>query len=359
MGKHIKISGAGPAGLAAAITLARADYAVTVYEKAKDCGTRFKGDLQGLENWTSTIDVIDEMRKIGLMANNFHCAPCSSLNALAANKKITTLHSPQPFFYLVKRGARPDTLDQGLKEQALTLGVDIEFNTPVEEEEVDIVASGPVPRKLCAIDTGIIFETDAPDAAYGMLDDKSAYKGYSYLLISKGYGCMCTVLFDKFTEIHQQFALVRQTFEEITGINIRNPSRVGGYGNFSAKNKFVKGRQLYVGEAAGLQDLLWGFGIRFAFRSGYLAARCLIGGKDYAAAAKKMFADGIRAGVVNRTIWEYLGNPGYQGFLTLARRIEDPREFLYRSLSQYNWWRRLFFPLALWNLSHRRPQINY
>jgi flavin-dependent dehydrogenase len=356
MTKHIKIRGAGPAGLAAAITLATVDYRVTVYEKAKDCGTRFKGDLQGLENWTSTTNVINEMKGIGIEPN-FDCDPFSSLTAIDAARRTTTFCSPQPLFYLVKRGSRPGTLDQGLKEQALALGVEIQFNSPVAEDEVDIVASGPVPHKLCAIDTGIIFETEAEDMAYGMLDDRSSYKGYSYLLITKGYGCMCTVLFDKFSEIHEQFALARGTFEEIIEIDIRNPSQVGGYGNFTTQNTFVKGRQLYVGEAAGLQDLLWGFGIRFAFCSGHLAARCLMEGRDYAAEAKKLFNHGLRTGVVNRTIWEQLGNPGYKALLTLARRSQNPRQFLNRRLFRYSWWRRLAFPVALWNLRRRHPTI--
>lgn len=359
MRNHCKIRGAGPAGLAAAITLAKENYQVTVYEKAKDCGTRFKGDLQGLENWTSVTSVLDEMRNVGLETNNFDCAPVSSLKTIDADHGIITFDSQQPLFYVVKRGVRSNMLDQGLKEQAQALGVEILFNAPVGEDAVDIVASGPAPDKLCAIDTGIVFETDAENAAYGLLDDRGAYKGYSYLLITNGYGCMCTVLFDKFSEIHQQFALVRQTFEEVTGINIKNPSQVGGYGSFTTQNTFVKGRQLYVGEAAGLQDLLWGFGIRIAIRSGHLAARCLIEGRDYAAAARETFGQSMRTGVVNRTIWEHLGNTGYKRLLSLARRSKDPRGFLLRYLFRYSWWRRLVFPVALWDLRRRHPQIDY
>lgn len=357
MNNHIKIMGAGPAGLAAAITLARENYRVTVYEKNKDCGTRFKGDLQGLENWSSRQDIVQEMTSFGIKTN-FDCDPFCSLTGIDAERQTTTFRSQQPFFYLVKRGSRPGTLDQGLKKQALDLGVDIQFNTRVAEDEVDIVASGPNPKRLCALDKGIIFETDAEDAAYGMLDDRSAYKGYSYLLITKGYGCLCTVLFDRFSEIHEQFALVQDSFEQITGIEIKSPSTVGGYGNFSTKNTFVKGRQLYVGEAAGFQDLLWGFGIRIALRSGNLAARCLIEGKDYTVEAKKLLHDGLRTSVVNRAIWEHLGNPGYRLFLKLSRRSKDPKEFLY-NFFQYNIWRRLAFPAALWDLRRRHPKADY
>lgn len=358
MGKHIKISGAGPAGLAAAITLARADYRVTVYERSKDCGTRFKGDLQGLENWTSKTNVIDEMSTFGIKTS-FDCDPFTTLIGLDAEKQVTTFSSEQPLFYLVKRGQRANTLDQGLKEQALRLGIEIKFGSPISEEAVDIVASGPDPKYIGVIDTGIVFETDADDMAYSMLDDRSSYKGYSYLLITKGYGCMCTVLFDRFPEIYNQFSIVRETFEELTGINIKNPIRVGGYGNFSIRRPFVKGRQLYVGEAGGLQDLLWGFGIRIAFQSGNLAARCLIEGRDYRVEAKKLFHNSMRVGLVNRAIWEHMGNLGYKTFLALCRRTNNPREFLYDRLIIYSWWRRLLFPFALWDLRRRHPKAGF
>ncbi len=39
------------------------------------------------------------------------------------------------------------TLDQGLKEQALSCGVEIQFNRKMDEHEVDLVANGPVSDK--------------------------------------------------------------------------------------------------------------------------------------------------------------------------------------------------------------------
>lgn len=358
MRQAIKIRGAGPAGLAAAITLARENHPVIVYEKSRTCGTRFKGDLQGLENWSSQTNVVDEIKSFGVELN-FDCDPFCNLTAIDPDQQLTTFRSQQPLFYLVKRGIHPGSLDQGLAEQALNMGVEIKFNTPVDEDEVDIVASGPNSRKLYAIDTGIIFETDFPDMAYGMLDNRSAYLGYSYLLVTQGYGCMCTVLFDKFSEIHDQFALVRRQFEAVTGITIDNPRKVGGYGNFSIRGTLMKAGRMYVGEAAGLQDLLWGFGIRIAMQSGNLAARCLLEGKDYAAEARQLFDPDLRVGVVNRAIWEHLGNRGYKAFLKLSHMSQDPRSFLYRRLCQYSWWRRLTFPLAMWDLQRRHQKAGY
>lgn len=58
----VQIAGAGPAGLAAAITLAREGVSVQVHEARNEVGYRFQRDLQGLENWTTQQDVLQWMR---------------------------------------------------------------------------------------------------------------------------------------------------------------------------------------------------------------------------------------------------------------------------------------------------------
>ena len=46
--EYVKILGAGPAGLSAAINLAIEGYSVDVFEQKFDVGTRVKRNLQGL-----------------------------------------------------------------------------------------------------------------------------------------------------------------------------------------------------------------------------------------------------------------------------------------------------------------------
>ena len=65
----IKIMGAGPAGLTAAITLANAGRPVLVYERAQDVGTRHDGDYEGIENWSTSADVWEEFASWGLVTS--------------------------------------------------------------------------------------------------------------------------------------------------------------------------------------------------------------------------------------------------------------------------------------------------
>ncbi|HCA12595.1 MAG TPA: aminoacetone oxidase family FAD-binding enzyme, partial [Marinobacter adhaerens] len=61
----VEIAGAGPAGLAAAITLARAGRSVIVHEARAEVGHRFKRDLQGLENWSTQQDALAVLQELG------------------------------------------------------------------------------------------------------------------------------------------------------------------------------------------------------------------------------------------------------------------------------------------------------
>src|SRR3990172_3775669 len=139
----ISIGGGGPAGLAAAITLARAGRRVLVHEARNEVGARFGRDLQGLENWTSRDDVLEDLRQLGI-STGFEALPCRRGQAYDAWERAYPVCSAAPLFYMVERGPGPGTLDSALLEQARGLGGEVRFNSRLNSlEGAGILAAGP------------------------------------------------------------------------------------------------------------------------------------------------------------------------------------------------------------------------
>jgi 2-polyprenyl-6-methoxyphenol hydroxylase-like FAD-dependent oxidoreductase len=113
----ITVVGAGPAGLASAIALARAGRSVVVREWHRQVGTRFHGDFQGLENWSDELDVLDELRAAGIEIAFDH-RPVFEGSAFDAQGNRYQLQSKRPLYYLVRRGRDNGTLDSALLGQA-------------------------------------------------------------------------------------------------------------------------------------------------------------------------------------------------------------------------------------------------
>src|SRR3989304_1869758 len=122
------------------------------------------------------------------------------------------------------------------------------------------------------------------DTAAAILDDKLAPKGYAYLLIHRGKATMATCMFKDFKKEKECFEQTIEAFKNVfPSLDITDAKEFGGYGNFFFGKPVFENSKYYVGEAAGLQDCLWGFGMRYAMISGYLAARGIIENKDYEA----------------------------------------------------------------------------
>lgn len=358
--KKIKILGAGVSGLTAAINLAKAGYKVDVYELNKDVGLRFHGDIQGLENWSEKKEILEQLNEMGLEIN-FDCDPFSKL--VVTNTVLTKeIDNGKPLYYLIKRGSFKGTLDYGLKQQALKAGVNINFKKTIPPDKADIVGTGPILREVAAVDKGITFRTNAKDVSVLVLNDKLSYEGYSYLLITKGYGCMCTVVFDELKKVNNCFDETKKFFKNYhfknLRLNIKSPRLAGGIGSFSLKHPFKavhqKEETLYVGEAAGLQDFLWGFGMRFAMESGYLAAQSIIKNEDYKELANKQFSRRLKASMVNRYLWEKFGRKA--AYSLIVKHAGFVMNRLY-SFHNYNLLQKLIYPFALSYLKKEYPTI--
>lgn len=357
--KPVKIAGGGISGLTCAISLARAGVPVEIYERKTAVGGRFWGDLQGLENWTSKNDVLQELEELnlGIHLPSYPLPPLYLIDG----KKLELSFSQQrrPLCYLVKRGTASDSLDQTLFRAAVNAGVKFHFSQALNIDMADIVATGPRTKELFAIDIGMQFRTTHPDIAVALVNDEAAYKGYAYLLIVNGYGCICTVMFDKFNQIHQHFDKSLEILNNYLSFDIIDPKRIGGMGSFSNDLCFEKGKRYYVGEAAGLQDLLWGFGIRSAILSGALAAQCLMDGRNYRSEAEALFSQRLRSGIVVRYLFEKISSlhNGYALMGKLVNRQADPMYFL-RKAYGYTPLHRLVMPFAIRSMRKRYPALH-
>jgi len=319
----IHIIGAGPGGLVAAINLAKEGFRVIVHEKRSDVGFRFNGDYQGLDNWTTEKEVKEFLKSIGVSLN-FAYYPFYGTELYGPNLKKMYFKTKEPLFYLVERGVKEYSLDQGLKRQALDYGAEFRWNDNVKTipDGKVIIATGP--RSVDALAKGIIFKTNHPDRSVGFVDNNIAPKAYAYLLVKNGKGTFATCMFEDFKNEKYYFKNALERMQKLVKIDIREPRIFGGYGNFFLKSAYSRmGRVYYVGESAGFQDALWGFGMKFAMLSGYLAARSIITGTSYDQLCKQHIEPILKVSLANRLIYFNVGNKGYQWFIDRMARSND------------------------------------
>lgn len=355
--KEVKILGAGPAGLVAAITLAKAGYFVTVFEKNADCGMRFHGDYQGLENWTRQKDILQDIRDMGIISD-FDYTPFSEMILCGPDLKKHLVRSERPNYYLVRRGdaTHGNTLDQALKRQALAAGVHIQFSTIVKEEDVTIIAPGSSGGD--AIGHGITFDTNAPTTAITLLDNDAAPAGYAYLFVVNGKGAIVTWYFRDFHDSKKFLDAAIARFDKITQMERSNIKEFGGAVNFFLEKNYTHDGKLRAGEGAGLQDFFASFGMRYAITSGYLAARSVIDGLNYDTLVKRRFQDQLDASLVNRFIWERMSNRQYLLFLRKMDLKEDTQQFL-RGFYAMPLWKKFLLPFVKWSMGAKKKEHRY
>jgi flavin-dependent dehydrogenase len=197
----IRIAGAGPSGLAAAITLARAGRKVEVHEAKADVGSRFIGDLQIIEGASEREPVPVFLDRIGI-ERNFYFRPADWATFYDHHGRARQIRSGEPFGYFIRRGAEEGTLDRGLLAQARKLGVKVLFNSRLSS--ADIVATGPAaPDGLAREMTWTTTDSERVDVFF---DHKLAPGGYSYIFILDGiatFGCAIVADFKRIDEFFE------------------------------------------------------------------------------------------------------------------------------------------------------------
>ncbi len=341
------VVGAGPAGLAAALAARSVGMAVIVFEKNNDVGCRFYGDYQGLENWTTDVDVLDELECLGIEPG-FEAVPVYGIVCFDHKGTDYPTSSGTPIFYLVRRGSAHGALDQALKDQVLNAGITIRFGQPLHHcKGPVVVAEGPHRADVIAI--GYVFKTEAADGCYVALNAKLAPGGYSYLLVHNGTGTVASCLYRGFHDERRYVEATLEFFDRQVGLRWREERRFGGTGNYQYVERADRGSQCLVGESAGFQDALFGFGLRYALISGLLAGKAHGRPRSYDRAWRSRLRDLNRTSMLNRRIFDLMGDLGRAAILRHCVAGHDPRRLLQRIYAPTRW------KLALSRCVPKRP----
>jgi hypothetical protein len=313
-------------------------------------GWRFGRDLQGLENWSSKVDVLEELKSYGIELD-FDYFPAYNGTAYDAWGKSYEVKSKKPLFYTVERGPSPTSFDSALLRRAQSLGVEVIFNKKIHNlTNQSILATGP--KQADAIAVGYQFKTKNANGFWVICDDKIAPKGYAYLLIMNGIGTVKSCQFQDFNNQNLYVERTLNTFKKLLNLEMHELKKHGGAGNFYISQSLYSGINPVIGEQAGFQDFLWGFGMRYAIRSGVMAAQYFHESTIYQKKWQQKLMPLQKASVVNRWFYSVLGNHGYRWALKLGSR-KDACQELYK-LYNPSLFKKIIYPFASYRVDKKR-----
>jgi hypothetical protein len=330
----VLIAGGGIAGLTCAINLAARGIAVEVHEAKRYCGKAIR-DIQYIENWMFQEDTLDTLRRCHLQPA-FDYEPVHSLTVYAPSLRHATISAHSPMLYRVFRGPVPGSIDESLERQAKDHGVSIRYGSRLPVERATLVAWGP--RKPTIVVAGIVFQTSASDSIQVLMDDRCAPGFYAYRSVHGGRGVLNTAFPAHRRDGRTLLERTVDTFQKIQAIPMLAARRFGYGVALGPPPSALRDGRLYVGEAAGFQDGLFGFGMRYAMLSGHLAACALTEGKHYDTLWQEVLGGLLTVGEKNRRLYDLLGNPGYEAMVRILasrnplmgrfRRGSDARDLL-------------------------------
>lgn len=304
----IKILGAGIAGLTAAINLAKAGEEVVIYEKLANIGAKLKPNTQLLGNWETKEEILTYLKKFNVDVNYKTRIKDVILYPPNLKRKAEIIGDTRPVGYVVVRGGK-DSFENYLAEKAKREGVRI-ITGFKEKVDAKVIATGAM--RVEAIIWGGVFEGSFNKGlAEVFFNYRYAPTGYIYLLPhSKKIATLALGIrpwqgnvksfFEKAISKHP---LIK---ERISGARLLH--NFSGFINFRIPKSAIEGDSLLVGEAAGFQDESFGFGMRYAVLSGYLAAKSILENKNYDQLWKKAFLHELRKTHRLRVILDRVGN---------------------------------------------------
>ncbi|MEP0775625.1 MAG: NAD(P)-binding protein [Acidobacteriota bacterium] len=324
MTRTVHIAGGGVSGLATALLLARRGVAVEVHERKATSGGRFAGGWQVLENGSCRQDALEEIAELGIEPS-FDTVPARHATFLDGAGRVFEVASSAPFAYFVRRGGGAGSLDDALGRQARAAGA--VFAPPGEApERVDVVATGP--RQADGVAKEVVFSSDLQDTVAVLFDPLLTPSGYAYLFCLGGHATFGVAQVRGIAGLARARDAAWARFREVFGaFRVERLHDGGQFMNFCIP-AHLSGRdgRWYVGEAAGVQDYLFGLGNRLALRSAGLVADGLLGHWDQRAFVERLRQPMI-ASVALRFAYERAGR---RSFAALCRRAArgDFRELL-------------------------------
>ncbi len=300
----IRVLGAGVSGLGAAALLAGRGHAVEVRDRRGVAGGRFAGGFQILENGSGPQDVLDELAGMGLEPA-CELTPLDQAVLLDADRNRYEVHSRKPYAYLIRRGGGEGTLDAWLAAEARRRGVRIEAGTSGDDWMPDVIATGPA--RADGVAREVIFTTPDPDRIVVLFDPALTPTGYSYLFIHDGKGTMGAA---QVRGIRRLRGNARRAFAALLDAF---PARMEDvhehvqFMSFGAPRTLRAQGRWYAGEAAGIQDYLFGLGNRLALRSARLIAGALGGEGWDAAGYERQVWEPMLASMLGRAAFELAG----------------------------------------------------
>lgn len=323
--QRVRIAGGGLSGLATAVLLARRGVEVEVFDRHLGGGGRFAGGWQVLENGSTEEDALDELRALGLEPD-VPVIPATRSVFLDGFGRRYEVSSSAPFAYFVRRGSGEGSLDAWLRRQAAAAGVIVRDGVAAPAD-VEVVATGP--RQADGVAREVVFASDLPDTLAVLFDPMVTPTGYAYLFCIGGHGTFGVAQVRGTARLAGAQGEAWRKFRESFGeFAVRDARERGQFMNFSVPRGLRGSDGRWVaGEAAGIQDFLFGLGNRLALRSAGLVAEGLMGGWDEARFRRTILRP-MRTTVTLRFAYERLGRRGFARFCRLAGRTDFRRLLL-------------------------------
>lgn len=318
---HVKISGAGIAGLSASITLARNGKFTRVRDNASSIEEKLIRGINALRNYNSETDILDEYRNLGFTFNRFH--PIYKQRIIITPAKFFEIVSEsKPIFYTTPRGTN-DSIDSSLLKQAISLGVEVEwqstFNNP------NIIATGAAFNHCVGFGEHFI---DVQDTSTITILQNAKFAPYGYACILPYSKNEATIVLGSFNpsqsslrKNYQKMMIEVPQFKDfIDGASVKH--QVRGYGNFGVPETAINTKnQFLVGERAGFLEAFRGFGIHNAIISGYASGLATLNGANYDELWQDLLGKSLRRGMLRRITENKYGITSERILTELTKKI--------------------------------------